>query len=140
MKKSINTSIVYFVLALCAGVFYREFKKFNGFTGVTTLSVIHTHLFILGMFFFLIFALFQKNFPKIKDNTKVNKFYILYNVSLILFTLTLFVRGIVQVLDFHLSSALNASLSGIAGISHILITISLIMFFMILKDTIKENA
>lgn len=139
MKKSINTAIFYFVLALCAGVFYREFTKINEFTGITTLSVVHTHLFILGMGFFLIFSLFQKNFPKITKNTKTKRFYILYNISLVLFTLTLLIRGIIQVLEIHPASVLNASLSGIAGISHILITISLIMFFMILKDSIQEN-
>lgn len=32
MKRYINYSIVYAVLALVAGVFYREFTKMNGYT------------------------------------------------------------------------------------------------------------
>ena len=48
MKKLINTSFLYLILALAAGVFYREFTKFNSFTGKTTLAVVHTHLFVLG--------------------------------------------------------------------------------------------
>ena len=45
----INTSFVYLILALISGVFYREFTKFNGFTEKTTLGVVHTHLFVLGV-------------------------------------------------------------------------------------------
>ncbi len=65
MKKSknllINTAFTYALLAMAGGVFYREFTKFNGFSGVTTLGVVHTHLFLLGMVFFLLAALFQMN-------------------------------------------------------------------------------
>lgn len=63
MKKMINTSVIYAVLALAGGVFYREFTKFHEFTGYTTLSVVHTHYFILGMFMFLILALLEKILP-----------------------------------------------------------------------------
>lgn len=52
MKQYINCSIVYAVLALVGGVFYREFTKLNGYTDWTTLFVVHTHYFILGMMFF----------------------------------------------------------------------------------------
>ena len=45
MKKILNTSMIYFILAAAAGVFYREFTKFNGYTGETALSYVHTHLF-----------------------------------------------------------------------------------------------
>ena len=33
MKRYLNTSLVYAILAMVGGVFYREFTKFNGFTG-----------------------------------------------------------------------------------------------------------
>lgn len=52
-----NVSIVYGVLGLIGGVFYREFSKLNGFTGFTTLSVVHTHYLILGIS--MILVLFQ---------------------------------------------------------------------------------
>ena len=48
MKKMINTSMAYFILAILAGVFYREFTKYNGYTGETMLGYMHTHLFVLG--------------------------------------------------------------------------------------------
>ena len=49
MKRLMNVSIVYGVLGLIGGIFYREFSKLNGFTGFTTLSVVHTHYLILGI-------------------------------------------------------------------------------------------
>ena len=61
-KRYANTTLVYAAIAMAAGVFYREFTKFSGFTGWTTLSVMHTHYFMLGMFFFLILMLLEKNF------------------------------------------------------------------------------
>ena len=32
MKRYMDTALVYAVLAMAGGVFYREFTKFNGFT------------------------------------------------------------------------------------------------------------
>lgn len=54
MKRLMNVSIVYGVLGLIGGVFYREFSKLNGFTGFTTLSVVHTHYLILGISMILV--------------------------------------------------------------------------------------
>ena len=41
MKRYMNAALLYAVLAMAGGVFYREFTKFTGFTAKTTLSVIH---------------------------------------------------------------------------------------------------
>lgn len=57
MKRLMNVSIVYGVIGLIGGVFYREFSKLNGFTCFTTLSVVHTHYLILGIS--MILVLFQ---------------------------------------------------------------------------------
>lgn len=38
MKKYLNFSPLYAIAAMAGGVFYREFTKFNGFTGVTVLG------------------------------------------------------------------------------------------------------
>ena len=40
MKRLLNTAIGYFIAASAAGVFYREFTKWNGFTGKTTLGFV----------------------------------------------------------------------------------------------------
>lgn len=57
MKRHIRFALVYAVLAMACGVFYREFTKAYEFTGVTALGKVHTHLFMLGMTVFLLFAL-----------------------------------------------------------------------------------
>ena len=59
-KKLINISLYYAIAAMIGGVFYREFTKWNGYTGVTALGKVHVHLFVLGMAMFLIAALFSE--------------------------------------------------------------------------------
>lgn len=68
MKKYLNISLIYAVLAMAGGVFYREFTKWNGFEGVTVLGKVHTHLFLMGMMVFWVVALFaaQKNLKEIR--------------------------------------------------------------------------
>lgn len=56
MKKYFNIAFIYAIAAIASGVFYREFTKFNAFTGKTTLSITHLHLFVLGTIMFLLFV------------------------------------------------------------------------------------
>lgn len=111
MKRYINYSIVYTVLAMLGGVFYREFTKMNDYTAWTTLSVVHTHYFILSII--------------IQD---LNLEY--YNIGLNLTAIMLVVRSIAQVLDLNVVSA---AISGIASIGHIILGISLILILLDIK-------
>jgi hypothetical protein len=130
MKRYLNYSIVYAVLALVGGVFYREFTKMNDYTAWTTLSVVHTHYFILGMMFFLIPGLISMNI-----NLKINRAVLFYNIGLNLTAIMLVVRSIAQVLDLNVVSAI---ISGIAGVGHIILGISLMLIlFDIKKSCIK---
>lgn len=138
MKKYINLSFIYAIIALISGVFYREFTKFNDFTGTTTLSILHTHLFILGMFLFLILAIMVKQLG-LQNNKKLKYFDIIYNAGLILTVIMFAVRGVMQVLEISLSKGGNAAISGFAGIGHILLSIGIILFFAILRDGCKET-
>lgn len=122
MKRYINYAIVYAVLAL---VFYREFTKMNDYTAWTTLSVVHTHYFILGMMFFLILGLVSMNM-----NLKINRAVLFYNIGLNLTVIMLVVRGIVQVLDLNVVLVV---ISGIAGIGHIVLGVSLILILLDIK-------
>lgn len=135
MKKLINTSLIYTILALVSGVFYREFTRSLEFSDKTTLSVMHVHLFALGSLVFLLLVLFEKEF-KITKNKSFNKFFITYNVGLI-FMISMFVwRGIDQVLGLNG----GAMISGIAGISHIIFSIGIIMMFIVIrKEVIKAE-
>lgn len=96
MKRYINLSLLYAVLAMVGGVFYREFTKFNGFTGKTSLGVVHTHYFLLGMMFFLLLLLLEKNFAF--TGAKTGRMLVVYQVGLNLTAVMLAVRGVTQVL------------------------------------------
>lgn len=73
MKRYIDYSIVYTVSAMIGGVFYREFTKLNDYTAWTTLSVVHTHYFILGMMFFLILGLVSMNINLKNGNPQLDR-------------------------------------------------------------------
>ena len=83
MKKYINISLVYAVAALAAGVFYREFTKLSGFTGVTVLGKVHPHLFLLGMLIFMLVALFTTHRDLARFKT-FKAFLWTYNIGVVL--------------------------------------------------------
>ena len=125
MKRYMNLTFLYAVLAMVGGVFYREFTKFNGFTDKTTLGVVHTHYFLLGMVFFLLLLLLEKNFSF--TGAKTGRILVAYQIGLNLTAVMFVVRGVTQVLGTALSSGMSAAISGIAGIGHILLGVSLVL-------------
>ena len=104
------------------GVFYREF---------TTLSVVHTHYLMLGMVFFLLLVVVEKNFHFV-DN-KVLKYLIFYHIVLILTVFLLTIRGVVQVLSLDVSSAV------LSGIGHLILGISMILVLISIRNCIKDS-
>lgn len=138
MKRYMNTAILYAILAMVGGVFYREFTKFNGFTSKTALSVVHTHYFMLGMAFFLLLLLLEKSFSF--SSQKSGRVLIFYHVGLNLTAVMFVVRGVAQVLGTALSSGMNAAISGIAGIGHILLGVSLVFLLIEIKRSISKSA
>ena len=137
LKRYINTSLLYAILAMIGGVFYREFTKFNGFSGKTALGVVHTHYFMLGMVFFLLLLLLEKNFSF--TGAAAARALIFYHIGLNLTAVMFLVRGISQVLDVALSSGMNAAISGIAGISHILLGVSLVLLLVQIKRSVVSK-
>ena len=135
MKRYINSALLYAVLAMAGGVFYREFTKFNDFTGKTTLSVVHTHYFLLGMTFFLVLLLLEKSFSF--TGAKTGRVLAVYHVGLNLAAAMLVVRGVTQVLIPTLSSGMSAAISGIAGIGHILLGVSIVLLLMQVKRAVS---
>ena len=136
MKRYMNLSLLYAILAMVGGVFYREFTKFNGFTGKTTLGVVHTHYFLLGMVFFLLLLLLEKSFSF--TGAKTGRILVAYQVGLNLTAVMFVVRGNTQVLGTALSSGMDAAISGIAGIGHILLGISLVLLLMQIKRSVSD--
>lgn len=63
-------------------------------------------------------------------NLKINRTVLFYNNGLNLTAIMLIVRGIIQVLDLNVISAL---ISGIASIGHIILGVSLILILLDIK-------
>ena len=137
MKKYVNIALAYAIAAMVGGVFYREFTKYNGFTGVTALGKVHAHLFLLGMLVFLVVALYgtYNDLGKIKT---FRAFLLTYNIGVPLTAIMLVIRGVAQVRGLALSAAANASISGIAGIGHILTGAGIILLLLSLKKLAKN--
>lgn len=134
MKRYIDLAFFYAVLALFSGVFYREFTKYQDFSGQTALATAHTHLFALGMMMFLIVALYVQ-FSDVSKQKTFKGFVYFYNIGLILTVILMYVRGIFEVLGTALSKGANASISGMAGIGHIVLTIGLVCLFLALRKS-----
>ena len=98
--------------------------------------MIHTHYFLLGMVFFLLLLLLEKNFAF--TEVKTRRALILYHIGLNLTGVMFFIRGILQVLDTPLSSAVNSAISGVAGIGHILLGISLISILLTVRRSVAK--
>ena len=136
MKRYLNAALTYAVLAMAGGVFYREFTKLSGFDGRTALGVVHTHYFMLGMVFFLLLLVLEKTFSF--TGAKTGRVLAVYHVGLNLTAVMLAVRGVTQVLGAELSSGMSAAISGMAGIGHILLGVSLVLLLLQIKRSLTE--
>ena len=125
MRRYINSALLYAVLAMAGGVFYREFTRFNGFTARTTLSVVHTHYFLLGLVFFLLLVVLEKSLSFTGEKT--GRALAVYHIGLNLTAVMLAVRGVTQVMGTSLSRGADAAISGMAGIGHILLGVGLVL-------------
>ena len=137
MKRYANTAVVYAVIAMIFGIFYREFTKFSGFEGQTVLSAIHPHYFMLGMTFFLLLLLLERAVGF--SGTGTGKALAVYHVGLNMTGLTLLIRGVAQVQGPELSSAMNGALSGVAGIGHILLGVGLLLLLLRIRKCVSAG-
>ena len=137
MKKYINISIVYAILGLAGGVFYREFTKVFAFTGKTTLAVVHPHLLLLGSIMFLLVGMMASRYPL--ESVQIFRISrIIYPAGLALTVIMMLIRGIIQVADIALSRGLDAAVSGVAGIGHILLGTGIILLFIAFKKAVRD--
>lgn len=127
-RRYADMALVYAIIAMIFGVFYREFTKFSSFWGQTNLSLLHTHYFVLGMFFFLILMLAEKAFHF--SGQSMGRVLFTYQLGLNITGLGFLMRGLTQVWGTELSKGLDASISGIAGIGHILMGVSMVLILL----------
>jgi hypothetical protein len=129
MKKLYYAALVYTILGLAGGLFYRTLTHANDFTGFTQLAVVHTHFLVLGMLFFLGTILFEYAF-KLSQSKLFNWFFWTYNAGLIWTAGFMTFNGTNTVLGNTVSSAV----AGMSGVGHILLTVALILFFLCLRS------
>ena len=138
-KKYVNLSFIYAIIGLVAGAFYREFTKYIGYTARTRMALVHPHFLVLGAFMFLIIALFSMNL-NLENEKTFKTFFLSYNIGVVITAAMLFLRGLTEVMDWGGKKALDASISGIAGVGHIVLTVGFVFMFITLKRAIDNRA
>ena len=78
-------------------------------------------------------VLLENNFHFIGN--KVRKYLLFYHIGLNLTVIMFVVRGVVQVLSLNVS---GAAISGIAGIGHLILGVSMILVFISIRNCIKD--
>ena len=133
MKKIFNAAFTYMILGVLAGLFYREFTKANDFPegDFTQLSVVHTHLLTLGFIVMLLVLALDKLFG-LSGSKLFSWFFITYNVGLVLTVGMMVWHGSLTVLG----EESNAMIAGIAGLGHIALSVSLVLFFLALRGKV----
>lgn len=137
MYKLFYAAFIYMALGVASGLFYREFTKANDFTDAqfTQLSVVHTHLLVLGFVVLLIVLILEKLFA-LSQSKLFAWFFWIYNLGLILTAAMLTVHGMQQVAGVESSKAI----AGIAGTGHMLLTAGMILLFLALRRRLKADA
>jgi hypothetical protein len=139
MKNHLNSSIIYAIMGLAFGVFYREVTKYSGYIGATRLSLIHGHYLALGLFFFLFLFILEKQFAW-STSPKTKGIVVGYHVGLNITALGFLIRGISEVFGQEMSRGLNASISGISGIGHILIAVTMVIMLLRVRKKISQDS
>lgn len=134
VKRYANLALSYAVIAMAFGVFFREFTKFSHFTGQTSLSFLHGHYFMLGMFFFLMLLVVEKVCAF--SDGRTGRVLVVYQLGLNITGLGFLLRGVAQVWGMELSRGMDASISGIAGIGHILMGVSLVLLLVKIQKSV----
>ena len=131
MKRLYNAALIYLIIGLFSGVFAREYTKAQGIKGSTMLQLVHTHVLVLGFVFCLIALALCKVFH-VQETKSFRAWFVVYNVGLIFTIATMLWRGLLQVngTDFN-------GLSHIAGLGHVIISIGLVWFMILLKKSVK---
>lgn len=137
MRKLINIAFAYMLVGVASGLFFREFTKMNDFPegGWTQLSVVHTHLLVLGFIVTLLVLLLEKAF-NISSHRKLYAWFMgTYHAGVIITAGMQLTHGMLTVLDIESS----AMISGIAGLGHMALTAGMILLFIMLRRSVPAS-
>lgn len=126
-------AVVYTALGLLSGLYYRELTKHEGFTGATQLSVLHTHLLVLGTVFMLVFLVTERVF-RLSASAQFMPMVAAWHAGVALTTGTMAVIGTMQVYG---TPQAPPALAGIAGLGHITMTVGFVLFLVVLKARVQ---
>lgn len=140
MKKLYYSAYTYLIAGLLSGIIFREVTKIAGVSGPTALGKVHTHLLAMGFLMFLLLILFEINLQITKADY-FSFFFITYHIGLGITVISMFTRGIITILEqkgtIDLSSGLDASLSGISGLGHVVLAIALVILMNMMKQRME---
>lgn len=135
MTAAYRAALVYVIAGLVAGLYFREMTRGTPFeaTGQSQLSVVHTHVLVLGFLMMLLVLLLDRAFD-ISRSSMFRWFFWVYNAGVIVTAGMMVWHGTLTVTG-HES---NAMISGIAGIGHVLLTLGLLLLFAALGPAVRR--
>lgn len=131
-----RSALIWTVVGLVGGVAYREFTKFNDYTGPTQLSVVHTHALALGTTLMLVLLALVLALPDLASDRRFRLAVPFLNGGLALMVVMLSVKGVLQVLDVSWQD--HAAIAGIHGLGHIALAVGLVLMLLALGRATKE--
>lgn len=134
MRRILYAFLIYTIIGLISGFYYRELTVAHHFTGDTQLKVLHTHLLMLGMFMNLVLLPFEKLF-KLSSYYIFNWFFIIYNLGVLFTVGMMFMKGTYQVIG----KTVPESFAGYAGIGHTVLTAGFVLLFFLLRNALIKD-
>lgn len=140
MKTMYQISLFYLIFGLAAGLFHHEAAYWTHFEGDSALARVHPHALILGAGVFLLMPLLMQVFH-IQEIKSFRWFLIFYNLGLVLSLGFMSARGAAQLFVPDLPSFADHMIGGLAGISHIILTVGIgFFFYTLIKSCEKAKA
>ena len=137
LSKLLSSAAVWTGLGLASGLFYREFTRQSGFTGITQLSVAHTHAFALGTTILLVVLALTRAFS-LDGDRRLRLFLLFWNGGLALTFGMMLVKGSLQVLGVPFAT--SPMLAGISGLGHMILAGTFVLLFLILRRALRADA
>ena len=130
-------ALMYTVLGLASGLFYREYTQAHEFTGATELGTVHTHLLGLGLTVTLVVLALDAVFG-LTGRGPFTWFFWLFHLGVLVTSVMMAVRGVLTV-DGLTPAETSAVIPGIAGLGHMLVTAGLALLFVALYSGVRER-
>ncbi len=133
----LKNAVVFLILGLVGGVFYREFTRWSGWTDKTALSLVHVHLIALG--FMVLLALYAALQGVGKDVPALKRPMVLYITGLAWTVSAFVVRGLYTITSPEADLFPEAALSGMAGLGHMLLVLGILWLMLCLIQIRSER-